>query len=155
MGMIFALVGNPQDCPSEPRLTGTMQLEQGMAKLLAGSTRQDVGWHGWRLLHDAKHQVIVPLMVHLDRPWIRKIGTIRLVADWRRLLNPLSKDMYASKSSRLDMLDFSPSGMSSARWSATSAIATIGRWVMGTPRRAMTPRTDGGMMVGRAQKDLA
>ena len=38
-------------------------------------------------------------------------GTIRLVSDWPRAPNPVSKDIFAKKSSRLEVRDVWPTGL--------------------------------------------
>ena len=101
--------------------SGPRQLERVMAKLFVGSKWQEVRWHGWRRLCAATlYQAGTPMPS--IKAWCRwrstqtargyaewlEEGTIKLVSKWPKAPNPVSKDMFAKRSSRLEVHDVWP-----------------------------------------------
>ena len=89
-----------------------------MAKLLAGSKWREVRWHGWhRLCAATLYQARTPMLsikayckgtsTQTARGYAAgpEEGTINLVSDWPTAPNPVSKDMFAKKSSILKVRD--------------------------------------------------
>ena len=105
-------------------LSGPRQLERVMAKLLAGSKWQEVRWHGWhRLCAATLNRGGTPMpSIKAWCGWrstqtaegyaeCPEEGTIKLVSEWPKAPNLVSKDMFAKRSSQLEVHDVWPAGL--------------------------------------------
>ena len=95
-----------------------------MAKLLAGSKWQEVRWHGWRrLCAGTLYQAGTPepsikawcrwRSTQTARGYVecREEVTIKLVSQWPRAPNAVSKNIFAKRSSRLEIHNVRPAGL--------------------------------------------